>query len=266
MSSAVTEGSHAESSGAFLARAYDLDLIDDPGDLELYRALARRTGGPILELGVGTGRLAIPLASEGYEVTGVDADPHMLERAKRAWAADSRRGGALELVEADLRDVSLDGRFGLVILALNTLLLVGDRDAQALGLRTMAAHLRPRGVAVVDIWLPAADDLALYDGHTRLEWEREIPDAGERIAKTTSARHDAATATVTLTQWFDVWPMAGGPLRRYSRVDDLYLVGATELVALAEAAGMVIERVAGDHQMGPFGPGVERAVLLGTLV
>lgn len=256
-----------ETAGAFLARAYDLDLIDDPGDLELYQALARRTGGPILELGVGTGRLAIPLAAEGYEVTGVDADPYMLERAKRAWAAARPGpGGALRLVGADLRDVSLDKHFGLVILALNTLLLVGDRAAQSQALRSMAAHLRPTGVAVVDIWLPAADDLALYDGRTQLEWGRDDPEAGERIAKTTSARHDAATATVTLTQWFDVWPMAGGLLRRYSRVDDLHLVGATELVAMAEAAGMVIERVAGDHQMGPFGPGVERAVLLGTLV
>ena len=49
-----------------LARLYDVDLLEDPGDLDLYLALAARTGGPILELGVGTGRIAVPLAAAGY--------------------------------------------------------------------------------------------------------------------------------------------------------------------------------------------------------
>ena len=55
-----------------LARFYDLDLRDDPGDLDLYLALAERTGGPILELGAGTGRLAVPLAAAGDRVSAVD--------------------------------------------------------------------------------------------------------------------------------------------------------------------------------------------------
>jgi len=57
---------------ARLAAFYDLDLRDDPGDLDLYLALADREGGPVLELGVGTGRLAVPLAAAGHAVTGVD--------------------------------------------------------------------------------------------------------------------------------------------------------------------------------------------------
>ncbi|HKG19035.1 MAG TPA: hypothetical protein VKB00_04795, partial [Candidatus Limnocylindrales bacterium] len=48
-----------------LARLYDVDLLDDPGDLDLYLALAARTGGPILELGAGTGRLSVPIAAAG---------------------------------------------------------------------------------------------------------------------------------------------------------------------------------------------------------
>jgi hypothetical protein len=68
---------------AALARLYDLDLVDDPGDLDLYLALADRADGPILELAVGTGRLAIPLAEAGHLVTGVDLDPAMLDRARQ---------------------------------------------------------------------------------------------------------------------------------------------------------------------------------------
>ena len=55
-----------------LARLYDLDLREDPGDLDLYRALADRADGPIREVAAGTGRLAIPLAGAGHVVTAVD--------------------------------------------------------------------------------------------------------------------------------------------------------------------------------------------------
>lgn len=251
------------------ARAYDLDLRDDPGDLDMYEALARRTGGPILELAVGSGRLAVPLAAHGRAVTGVDNDGAMLDRARAAWqrvAPRARPGGDLRLVEADLLELRLDEDFALVILALDSLLLLGERDAQVAALRTMAEHLAPRGLAVVDVGLPSAEDLVLYDGRTQLEWEREDPETGERMAKVASARHDPATATVTLTQWFDAWPPPLGPVRRASRTDRLRLVGASELTAMAEAAGLVVEQLAGDHQMGPFGPGAHRVVLLGTLV
>ena len=93
----------ATDQGKELARLYDLDLLEDPGDLDLYVALARRTGGPILELGVGTGRVAVPLAEAGYEVTGVDIDPAMLARA-RDRASQAR---ALDRLEPALKETAL---------------------------------------------------------------------------------------------------------------------------------------------------------------
>src|SRR5262245_5199229 len=94
-----------------LARLYDVDLLDDPGDADLYLAIAARTGGPVLELGVGTGRLAGPLARAGHDVTGVDLDPAMLERARRRLGGPEglggRSAGRIELVEADLLTLDL---------------------------------------------------------------------------------------------------------------------------------------------------------------
>ena len=75
---------------AALARLYDLDLAEDPGDLDLYLALASRSGGPILEIAAGSGRVAVPLAQAGFHVTAVDIDPAMLARAEKA--ADRGRG------------------------------------------------------------------------------------------------------------------------------------------------------------------------------
>jgi SAM-dependent methyltransferase len=296
-----------------LARYYDLDLQDDPGDLPLYQALAKRTGGPILELGVGSGRLAVPLARAGYAVTGVDRDPHMLARAEMAWkraggadraaqpSADraaqpsldraaqpgadraanrgadraARRGAdrgaareappGLRLVEADMVDVRLPGRFALAILALNTLLLLDHPDRQLAAVRTLAHHLRRDGLAVIDVWLPSVEDLVLYDGRLLLEWQRDDIETGDLVTKFASARHDAATASVLLTQLFDV-VAPHGVLRRVSRTDRLRLVGAHVLIGMARDAGLAVEQLAGDHQMTPFGPGGERVVLVARLV
>ena len=252
-----------------LARYYDLDLQEAPEDLERYLALAEVEGGPILELAAGTGRLAIPLALAGHAVTAVDLDTAMLARATAAWARARdgvASGGSLDLVEADLLELDRGARFALVLIALNSLALLGTRERQAAALRACARHLRPGGLAVVDVWLPDGDDLALYDGRLNLEWERTDLETGERVAKIDAARHDAATGHVELVTWFDAWPAEGGPVSRVSRTDHLRLVSAGELAAMAEAAGLVVEAIEGDHAGRPFGPGAERAVLLARLV
>ncbi len=247
---------------AALARLYDLDLTDDPGDLDLYLALADRADGPVLELAVGTGRLAIPLAEAGHIVTGVDLDPAMLERARRR-AGGTAGSDRLSFVEADLVGLRLPdaGRFGLAFIALNSLLVLPNRAAQQAALQALADHLAPGGLAVVDIWLPDAEDLARFDGRIMLEWPRLDPETGAIVTKVGSAQHDAAAATVTLTAIFEEGGQ-GGPARRWIRRDRLRFVSADELREFAERAGLVVELLAGSYDLGLLGPGSERAILI----
>src|SRR4029077_5859477 len=98
-----------------------------------------------------------------------------------------------------------------------------DRAAQASALRTLADHLEPAGLAVVDIWLPDADDLARYDGRLILEYVRTDPETGRTIVKTGSAPHDAATQIVSLTTIFDESEPGGSPTR-WIRRDRIRLV------------------------------------------
>ena len=248
-----------------LARFYDVDLLSDPGDLDLYLALTSRTGGPILELGVGSGRIAVPLAAAGYAVTGVDLDHAMLRRAReRATRAGRTAARNLVLVEGDARALTaaqVGGPFRLAFVALNSLLVFGSRADQRRTLQTMADHLAPGGLAVVDVWLPDADDLARYDGRLGLEYTRRDPDSGNLVVKLASAYHDAATSTVDLTAIFDEGRQ-GEPSRRWIREDRLRLVGADELRGFAEDAGLAIEVLAGSYDLSPLGPGDDRAVLV----
>jgi SAM-dependent methyltransferase len=260
----TTAPATSESVAAALARLYDLDVSEDPGDLDLYLALAARSGGPILELAVGSGRLAVPLAAGGHDVTGVDMDPAMLDRARRAAdAVGKATARRLRLVEGDARTIRLEdaGTFNLAFIPLNSIFLMGGRADQAAAVATLAAHLAPGGIAVVDAWLPDAEDLARYDGRLILEWVRKEPGTGRTVTKTGSAHFDQTTGVVRLTTIFEA-SLPGETPVRWVRTDRLRLVNPDELVAHAEAAGLEVETLAGDYDLGELAPGAERVVLV----
>jgi SAM-dependent methyltransferase len=246
-----------------LARLYDLDLREDPGDLDLYRALADRADGPILELAAGSGRLAVALAQAGHAVTAVDLDPAMLERARQRARDADLPDGRLELVEADLLALPAPDppTHALAFIGLNSIMLLASRDAQRAAMRTLADHLRPGGIAAVDAWLPDADDLGRFDGRVFHEWIREDPSTGGLVTKSGSALHDATTATIILTAVFEE-AAQGAETRRWIRQDRLRLISPDELAAFAEDAGLAVELIAGGYDLTPLGPGSERAVLI----
>jgi SAM-dependent methyltransferase len=254
----------SSSAASELARLYDIDLVEDPGDLDLYLALAARTGGPILELGAGTGRISVPLAEAGYRVTAVDIDPAMLARARdRARVAGTASQDRIEFVEADLLGLELPaaGTFRLAIIALNSLFLLASRSGQRDAFATMARHLSAGGLAVADVWLPDADDLARFDGRLILEYERTDPAAGTIVTKVAAAQHDAASGIVSLTSVFEEGAQGASPVR-YVRRDALRLVSADELRDFAESAGLDVENLAGGYDLEPIGPGSERAIVI----
>lgn len=190
-------------------------------------------------------------------MTGVDNDAAMLERARLAWADATQGRGTLTLLEHDLTTLSLPTRFDLVILALNSLLLLDGRAAQARALQVMRAHLAPMGRAVIDVWLPDGDDLALYDGRQVLDWVRTDPLTGERVAKSWSATYDAVAREATMSSTFET--EAGD---RATRCDVISFVGAAELLELAQEAGLEPESVLGDYSGTIWSDASERVVLI----
>ena len=133
-----------------LARYYDWEHAAFEDDVAMYLGFAKRTGGPVLELGCGTGRLLLPLAAAGVRVVGVDSSAQMLAVAHEAL---DRKGllGTAELRRADMRDVALEERFRLAFVALDSFGLLRRRGDQQAALLRAYHHLRPGGLLVLDV-------------------------------------------------------------------------------------------------------------------
>jgi SAM-dependent methyltransferase len=156
-----------------IAALYDTWSRTVVEDVDFYVEEARRCGGPVLELGVGTGRIAVPIAAAGIEVVGVDLSSGMLEVALERAALASVR---LDLRQGDMRDPPVAERYPLVIAPFRSLLhMETDRDRHA-ALRATRELLTPGGRFVFDVFAPGADDIAETHGR----WLEREPGIWER--------------------------------------------------------------------------------------
>ena len=161
--------------GDRIATDYD-DLHTHMDPTDAVEALARLAGGGrALELGIGTGRIALPLAARGVEVHGLDASEAMVAKLR------AKPGGeAIPVMIGDFADVGVEGEFDLIFVAFNTFFALLTQEEQLRCVRNVAAHLSPGGVFVVEAFVP---DMCRYD-HTgqalrmhRVEGERVMFDA-----------------------------------------------------------------------------------------
>jgi hypothetical protein len=129
----------------------------------------------------------------------------------------------------------------------------------------MARLLVPGGVAVLDAWQPSPTDLVAFDGRLSLEWLRTDPETGNAVTKTVAAWFDPATRHVTLNTLFDEG-RPGEPPKRWTRTDALRLITPDELRSFAAAAGLEVEQIAGDHDLGPLDATSDRVVLIARRV
>src|SRR5205814_1893502 len=173
---------------ARLAALYDLDTAPLEGgpDVEWFSAIARRTGGPILELGCGTGRITVPIAQDGHHIVGLDRSAAMLERAERR----ARRANVeIRWVEGDMRAFSFNEAFALVFVALNSFLMLDPNDRWSC-LARVREHLAPRGRVAIDVFQPDPEVVVGLDGGVADEWERVDPESSRAVRKFSSSRDD----------------------------------------------------------------------------
>lgn len=147
---AVTYFDPAAYGSSGVADEYDDLYADEWETAESVECLADLAdGGPVLELGIGTGRLALPLLERGIEVHGVDGSEEMVARLR-----DKPGGERIPVIIGDFTDADAGRNFALVILAANTVFALPDQQAQVECFRNAARHLRASGRFVVEAWVP----------------------------------------------------------------------------------------------------------------
>jgi SAM-dependent methyltransferase len=142
-------------------------------DIAFYVDLAVECGGPVLEIGVGSGRVAIPIALAGVTVVGVDRSPVLLDLCRRKAAPHHVD---IRLHEADMRDLPDLGRFPLVIVPFRAFLHLRDDEERLAVLRALRDRLEPGGTLAFDVFHPDARDIEETHG-------RWIPRDGEVLER-----------------------------------------------------------------------------------
>jgi len=145
-----TDTHDAASYGARLADEYDAiygGIFDTDGAVDLLASLAG--SGRVLEFGVGTGRIAVPLAERSLDVWGVDGSPGMLERLR-----EKPGGEDVSVVCGDFVSATAEGKFDLVLLLVNTIYAMPSQNDQIRCFANAARHLAPGGRFVIEAWVP----------------------------------------------------------------------------------------------------------------
>ena len=183
-----------------IARLYDPWSVSVTEDVDFYVEEARAAGGDVVELGVGTGRIAIPIAAAGIRVIGVDSSRGMLDVcAEQARARGVER--FLDLRLGDLRDPPVDERVPLVVCPFRSFLHLLSEEDRRRGVAAVFRLLVPGGRFVFDVFAPGADDIAETHGRWIERepgiFEQAVWDVDERTL-TLSVRGKVGSSTMKL--------------------------------------------------------------------
>jgi len=243
------------------ARRFCLEHAHHTEDLDFWRGAARRQGSPVLDLGSATGRVARALAHDGVEVWALDGSGAMLDQlARRMESEPAEVRARVRPVCADFRDFTLDRRFPLIVMAMNTLQVLTDPDDRLACLRAARRHLAPGGELVFDVDLPDHAEIIGAMG--------VVCDSGHH-------RDEASGVTLLHTGWYEAFDPATGTLDYTMRIEDRHDDGArsvrfrhhsvhvfppAELHLLLGHAGLRSVQAMGDFDGSPLVPHSERQI------
>jgi SAM-dependent methyltransferase len=229
-----------------LAGLIHIHLSRQQEDLPFWRSLAAQAGGPILELGCGSGRVCLDLAKAGYPVYGLDNDPAMLA-VLRARAAGAPAAG-LKVVQADMTAFRLAQRFPFVIVPCNTFSLLDGPGRQA-ALACITEHLAPGGRFAAVLPNPASLAALPRRGRPEVEDLFPHPQDGRPVRVSSAFRR---TADAFHLAWHYDHQQADGSYRRLTSKTRHALTPLADSLAELERAGLGVEALYGDFDRSPY--------------
>ncbi len=229
------EGYGAASYGDAIADVYDL-WYADVSDVEtaVARLAELAAGGRVLELGIGTGRMALPLAARGVPVVGIDTSTRMV-----AVLREKSGGDRIDVVVGDMAEQLPAGPFAVIFAAYNTFFNLLTAEAQARCLALASSRLEPDGVLAVEAFVP--DPASLAGGQVEV---RSL--TADRVVLSVS-QHEPAAQRVT-GQFVELTEQSGVRLRPWA----IRYAAPAELDAMATAGGLELEYRWEDWAETPF--------------
>lgn len=238
------------------------------GDVEGYRTEAERSGGPVLELGAGTGRITLAIARAGVTVHALDAHPGMLEALRRKLAAEPREvHDRVTIIEADMRRFALDERFPLIIAPFRAFLHNLTTDDQLACLGAVRSHLGPGGRFVFNVFHPSLTYMAQNSGPLAGVWRwtnsLQEPDGGV-IVRSESNRYDTVRQIVSSHHRYDEYGADGTLIRSTLQQLELAYLYAGDLRWLLAEAGFGTIQIAGGFDGRPAARDGDELVIVAT--
>ncbi len=241
------------------AELYDLFYADFTEDSEMYLGFAQRTGGPILEVGSGTGRVALTLAEEGHTVVGLERSDAMRAVAQSKVDA-AQLTDRVTFIAGDMRRFQLDQHFGLIIVPLNTFLHNLTLDDQLATLACCKKHLRPGGLLVLDCFNPdpaqAADDGRLMLQRSVIERE-----TGQAVLLLFSRSTDWGNQLQEITYLVDR-PNPIGLVQRRVLHTSFRFIFRHEMQLLLKVGNFDLKEVYGSYELEPYEAGSDKLIVV----
>lgn len=225
----------------------------------MYRNFAELSGGTILELASGSGRVLLPLARAGYAITGVDSSANMLEIARQQ-AKSEGLISRVTLVQQDITHLQLGRKFRMAFIALGSFAHLVTHAQQQETLAAIRSHMSKGGTFIIDISNADAHYLEDLGGHVLHQgtWKR---DDGSMLTHFISPAAATDQHMLELTHFYEQHTQ-GGPVLRTTVTTHLYLFERGEMELLLEQAGFTIIDIFGDHDLGPFQLGSPRMICI----
>ena len=225
---------------------YDFEYPECAGpELDFWDLLASQSGGPVLELAVGTGRIALPLARLGHEVWGIDTSEPMLARARtKVSTMPAPLGSNVHLLNQSMSSFDLSTRFALIYAPFNSFLLLDPQSEAAACLDCVHDHLKPGGKLVIDAFAPGPDDL-LPDVET-LTYLEHHPETGARVTRERRYEYDSSNGVAISNISYTLTGDGLDP-RTVAFRYKLHLYTSNELVNTLKSHGFEVLETFGDY-------------------
>ena len=251
-----------------IAEFYDEDMGRNASgkDISYYVARCKGVAGPVLELGCGTGRIALPIAQNGSYVVGIDRSQAMLRHllAKSADTLTAEQQERLVVAEMDICALGLRKRFSRILCPFSTFTYLVDLVERRCALEAIRELLKPDGLLLLDVFIPSSEVAALRDDHVFFDYDRPRED-GTRLVRTKMICKDIEPGVNLITRLYRMLGSDGEELRRLTTGEQIRYYFPDDLVSVLSLRGLEVLSVTGDFGEGRCGPDTKVAVYAARL-